>query len=145
MLTAIRDFAADAFGNNEDERLDEIQYGEHQILIETAQHVYIAVVADGIEPAGFRNALRRQVIDIQHHHYQLLADYNGDASHFAEIGQQLSHQLMRVGRSKPNARSSHSQIKPDNQRVEIEETAHKPYRVPVLIEFMRGKRKTGPR
>ena len=97
MLTAIRDFTADAFGNNQDERLDEIQYGEHQILIETAQHVYIAVVGAGVEPSGFRSMLRRRVIAIQHSYYQQLANYDGDASLFEDTGRELGAQLMQMG------------------------------------------------
>ncbi|MEZ4660875.1 MAG: hypothetical protein R2911_25270 [Caldilineaceae bacterium] len=118
MLTAIRDFTADAFGNNQEERLDEIQYGDHQILIETAQHVYIAVVAAGVEPAGFRSMLRRHVIAIQHSHYRELADYNGDASPFEEVGRELGRHLMRTGRTTIKAR-----------------------RLPVILQFLQGRRR----
>ena len=43
MLTAIRDFASDAFGRASEGQLDTIEYGG-AILIEAAQHIYLAVV-----------------------------------------------------------------------------------------------------
>jgi hypothetical protein len=80
MLTAIRDFAQDAFGAINDSELDEIQYGDRRIVIEAAQHVYLAVVVDGIEPPGFRAHMRRLLIDIQNQYEEVLRDYDGDAS-----------------------------------------------------------------
>lgn len=106
MLTAIRDFTADAFGNNQEERLDEIQYGDHQILIEAAQHVYIAVVASGVEPTGFRSMLRRRVITIQNSHHHHLVSYEGDASVFAEVGGALGGQLTQMSTLSSEASSN---------------------------------------
>jgi cytoskeletal protein RodZ len=82
MLTAIRDFVGDAFGqgSDEDEDLDAIQYGDERILIETSQHCYLAVVVDGVEPAGFRAAMREQVIEISQSYGETLRAYDGDAS-----------------------------------------------------------------
>ncbi len=80
MLTAIRDFAQDAFGQDQQGGLDEIQYGDRRILIEALQHAYLAVVVDGVEPAGFRTKLREQGIEIENAYREVLRDYNGDAS-----------------------------------------------------------------
>jgi len=80
MLTAIRDFAQDAFGQDQQGGLDEIQYGDRRILIEALQHAYLAVVVDGIEPSGFRTKLREQGIEIENAYREILRDYNGDAS-----------------------------------------------------------------
>jgi hypothetical protein len=82
MLTAIRDFVGDALGQgaDEDEDLDAIEYGGERILIETSQHAYLAVVVDGIEPAGFRAAMREQVIEISQSYGETLREYDGDAS-----------------------------------------------------------------
>jgi hypothetical protein len=78
MLTAIRDFAADAFGRGIEGQLDEIEYGERRILIEAAQHAYVAVVVDGIEPPGYRELVREKLIDIQHAEGVALEQYDGD-------------------------------------------------------------------
>lgn len=85
MLTAIRDFAQDAFGAANDSELDEIQYGDRRIVIEAAQHVYLAVVVDGIEPPGFRAQMRSLLIDIQNQYEEVLRDYDGDASPLAPV------------------------------------------------------------
>lgn len=80
MLTAIRDFVQDAFGRGMEGELDEIQYGQQRILIETAQYAYLAAVVDGIEPAGFRFEMRKRVIDVDQALQPVLRQYQGDAS-----------------------------------------------------------------
>ncbi len=82
MLTAIRDFVADAFGRGQDGQLDEIQYGNRRILIEASRHAYLAVVVEGIEPAGFRAAMRERVIGIENAYTESLIAYDGNATRF---------------------------------------------------------------
>ncbi len=89
MLTAIRDFSADAFGRGEAGQLDEIQYGERRILIEAAQHAYLAVVVNGIEPAGFRTEMRERVIEIDSAYVQHLRHYTGDPAPLASTAEPL--------------------------------------------------------
>lgn len=83
MLTAIRDFAHDAFGRGKTGQLDEIQYGDRRILIEAAQHAYLAVVVAGVEPPGYRSRMREQLIAFEHAHLADLRTYAGDAAIFA--------------------------------------------------------------
>jgi hypothetical protein len=83
MLTAIRDFAADAFGRGVDGGLDVIEYGDRRILIEAAQHAYLAVVADGVEPPGYRALVRDRLIEFENESAGALDRYDGDASAFA--------------------------------------------------------------
>jgi hypothetical protein len=85
MLTAIRDFAEDAFGRGGEGDLDEIQYGERRILIEMARHVYLAVVVDGIEPTGFHAKMRECVVEISHTHDRTLREYDGDRQRFSSV------------------------------------------------------------
>jgi len=89
MLTAIRDFAQDAFGRGEEGQLDEIQYGERRILIEAARHAYLAVVVDGIEPPGFRAQMREQIIEVEHAHEKTLRHYEGDPTPLAPVKEPL--------------------------------------------------------
>ncbi len=89
MLTAVRDFAADAFGRRAGEQLDVIEYGGRRILIEAAEDVYLAVVVDGVEPSGFRAEMRDRVIDIENRYYGLLRNYEGDATPFAAVDSEL--------------------------------------------------------
>ena len=89
MLTAIRDFARDAFGQGKEGQLEEIQYGERRILIESAQHAYLAVVIDGIEPPGFRAEMRERIIKVEHAHEKTLRRYEGDPTLLAPVEEPL--------------------------------------------------------
>jgi hypothetical protein len=82
MLTAIRDFAEDAFGRGEKVELNQIQYGDQGILIQVAHLVYMAAVVQGIEPSNFREQMRETMITIEHQHAAILRNYNGDAEPF---------------------------------------------------------------
>ncbi|MDQ1301773.1 MAG: hypothetical protein QG637_1695 [Chloroflexota bacterium] len=82
MLTAIRDFTQEAFGQGREGQLDEIQYGARRILIETAQDVYLAIVVDGVEPPGFRGQMREEIVAVQGRHVEALRNYDGDAARF---------------------------------------------------------------
>ncbi len=82
MLTAIRDFTEEAFGQGRPEDLDAIQVGDRRIVIEAAQRVYLAAVVDGVEPAGFRAFMRDCVVAIAQDHAPELRDYDGDATPF---------------------------------------------------------------
>lgn len=90
MLTAIRDFAADAFGRSQHGELGSIEYGDRRILIEAAEHVYLAAVVVGVEPAGFRAAMRELVFSVEKRYRYLLRTYQGDASAFAALDAPLS-------------------------------------------------------
>jgi hypothetical protein len=89
MLTAIRDFAEDTLGQAEDGDLDTIDYGDQRVLIETSHYAYLAVVVDGIEPAGFRAAMRERVVEISHENEPLLREYSGDASALEPVAASL--------------------------------------------------------
>lgn len=89
MLTAVRDFAADAFGRRAGEQLDVIEYGGRRILIEAAEDIYLAVVVDGVEPSGFRAEMRDRVIAIENRYYGLLRNYEGDATPLATVDSEL--------------------------------------------------------
>lgn len=90
MLTAIRDFAKETIGKDRDGQLDEIRYGNNHILLESAQYLYAAVVYEGIEPEGFRQLLRSQLININDANLRILRQYEGDATHFAVGGSELA-------------------------------------------------------
>jgi hypothetical protein len=78
MLTAIRDFSQDTLGGDEQVGLGEITYGDQSILIETAQHTYLAVIINGIAPPQFRAQMRERIIEIEHSHEKELRAYQGD-------------------------------------------------------------------
>lgn len=79
MLTAIRDFARDAFGHGVgDKELDEVQYGDQRIIIQSGSAAYLAVVLAGVEPEGFREQLREFVSELHVQHSRALRAYAGD-------------------------------------------------------------------
>jgi hypothetical protein len=85
MLVAIRDFASDVLhrsvpGQEGEETLDEIQFGNRAIIIEAAQLAYLAVVAQGVPPTGFRAEMRQRLIKFQTTYAERLAYYQGDAT-----------------------------------------------------------------
>ncbi len=97
MLTAIRDFAQDAFGRGQEGGLDEIQYGNRRILIEACQHVYLAAVVDGVEEAGFRDRLRDAALEVENAYNDVLKRYDGDATRFEAAEPQLAQLLVERG------------------------------------------------
>ena len=100
MLTAIRDFAAHALRNQANTELDEIQYGDFRIVIEAVQYMYLAVVLHGIEPPGFRAALRAQVMELAHQYGANLKYFDGDVAAFHGAGLQL-HSILRANAGRP--------------------------------------------
>jgi hypothetical protein len=78
MLTAIRDFAQDAFGGEEDGELDAIQYGVLYIVLEPGPWAYLAVVIEGIAPEGFRDRVSDALSEVHQAFTPVLRDYDGD-------------------------------------------------------------------
>ncbi|MEW5867685.1 MAG: hypothetical protein AB1894_00290 [Chloroflexota bacterium] len=87
MLTAIRSFVHDAFnqGQAREFELDGIQYGEEGILIQSGQHAYVAVVLRGVEPEGFRSALRQLVSEMHVRFGNALRDYDGEPASLPDL------------------------------------------------------------
>jgi hypothetical protein len=102
MLTAIRDFVADSFGRGLTGDLERIEYGDRQILIESTRHVYAAVVFHGIEPSGYRETLRRQLIEIEYKHDKRLRRYDGDSSSLKATALEHLQPLLSVDNSEPD-------------------------------------------
>jgi len=98
MLTAIRDFVHDSFGQGQaDKELDEIQYGNQRIVIQSGQVVYLAVLIDGIEPEGFRARLHDFVSELRVHHERALREYAGDPTTLPDLQPGLDRLLIDLG------------------------------------------------
>ena len=81
MLTAIRHFVQDSFGQEGEEgQLDQIQYGDQSIIIQDGAVAYGAVVIQGVEPEGIHATLQDFVSEIHIRHAKVLRDYQGDES-----------------------------------------------------------------
>ena len=98
MLTAIRDFAHDAFTEGgSDASLQEIQYGDAQISLQNGQFVYLAVVSTGVEPEWYRAQLRTFVSELHIHHAPLLRDYAGDPESIPNLEPKLEQLNNSIG------------------------------------------------
>ena len=87
MLTAVRDFVRDSFQPQAraEGHLDELQYGNLRILIQSSTDLYVAVVLEGIEPTGFRARMRQLVDTLQVEHGPALRAYNGDPATLPDL------------------------------------------------------------
>jgi hypothetical protein len=103
MLTAIRDFAQDAIGRGQEADLDEVQYGDKKILIETARYTYLALVSEGIEPIGFRAQVRERLLTVEQSYLALLRRYDGNAAPLAGSMTMLRPLLIRATAGPPHA------------------------------------------
>ncbi|MGB0386049.1 MAG: hypothetical protein ACPGWR_14680 [Ardenticatenaceae bacterium] len=91
MLSAIRDFAKDSFGQpKQEEELEEIQYGDQRIIIQYGSAGYLAVVIDGIEPSGFRAHLHSFVSELNVRHGRAFRKYDGDPSILPDLDVKLA-------------------------------------------------------
>lgn len=91
MLTAVRDFTRDSFGDGTtEEELDEIQYGDERIIIEGGTAAYVAAAVQGVEPPGFRTALSDFIAE-QHLYYgEELRNFDGDLDGLPDFNAELN-------------------------------------------------------
>lgn len=83
----------DSFGQGQaDKELDEVQYGDQRVIVQSGRAAYLAVVTTGIEPEGFRARLRGLASDLHVKYERLLRDYTGDSSTLPN----LQPRLMRL-------------------------------------------------
>ncbi|GAB4538028.1 MAG: hypothetical protein Fur002_00820 [Anaerolineales bacterium] len=98
MLTAIRDFVKDSFGQGkEDKELDEIQYGDQRVIIQSGRAAYLAVVITGVEPEGFRARLHNFISDLHVKHESALKKYSGDSSSLPNLQPKIARLIAESG------------------------------------------------
>ena len=105
MLTAIRDFVRDAFGQGQaDEELDEVQYGDQRIIIQSGRTVFLAAVIEGVEPEGFRAWLREFVSELHVRHEAALRRYTGDPAGLPNLQPRLTQIAAEITGAPASAR-----------------------------------------
>lgn len=86
MLTAIREFAEDSFGGeHQGEELEEIQYGNQRIIIQSGTAVYLATVISGVEPEGLRARLRTLLADLNVRYGRHFRNFRGDPATLPDL------------------------------------------------------------
>ena len=93
MLTAIQDFARDAFNWQEEETLSRIQYMENEIYLDAMPHSILALVAKGIPPSKFYPIFQDFHETIHTRSSKLLRDFKGDVTPFNQINGLLEQHL----------------------------------------------------
>jgi len=93
MLTAIRDFVAEAFKTEQKQDLNEIQYGDSRIILEMGRYSYLAVVVSGVIPGDFKDHLQKLDRRIHNRYFKQLRQFNGDMTELGEIAKPLQRYL----------------------------------------------------
>jgi len=76
MLTAIRDFAREMFGQGGE--LGSIGYESNQIILVAGGAAYLAAVIKGVEPRGFREEMGEVLVAIHDQNYDSLKEFEGN-------------------------------------------------------------------
>ncbi len=92
MLTAIRDFVSDSFGQGEGE-LEEISYGNNRILLASGHQAFTAVVIDGVEPPGYGALMDRVNAQINLAHENFFRNFDGDMDTIPDLRPELNRLL----------------------------------------------------
>ncbi|RME61385.1 MAG: SH3 domain-containing protein, partial [Caldilineae bacterium] len=84
MLTAIRDFAQEVMGGQEEDALDELHFGPQLIVMEFARYTYVAAVCRGVPPVHFRAELRRRLYAFDGDAHEDLRQFDGNVQALAQ-------------------------------------------------------------
>jgi outer membrane protein OmpA-like peptidoglycan-associated protein len=85
MLTAIRSFVNDCIAQSgEVSEIDQIEYGNSQIILEVAGYCYLAVVTQGQPPKSFIKKMRGDLASIVQNHGKAIELFDGDPANVPE-------------------------------------------------------------
>jgi cell division septum initiation protein DivIVA len=91
MLTAIRDFVHDSFGKGGAENeLDEVQYGDQRIIIQSGRFAYLAVVIAGVEPEGIRARMHTLLSELHVGYGVFFRQYDGNTDTLPDLRAELA-------------------------------------------------------
>ena len=89
MLTAIRNFAQDAFQSDSERDLNVIEYDDLQIYIEDGRYAYLAFVIEGVVPKDFYDRLHNFEAQIHRTYADQLRNFSGDTTPFTNLNPQF--------------------------------------------------------
>lgn len=93
MLTAIRDFARDAFGQGKQGELGAIEYESQNILLEAGTVAYLAVVVEGLETMQFRQQMQNILVELHQKYYASLTNFDDTDEDLATDAKNLLNTL----------------------------------------------------
>ncbi len=85
MLTAIRNFVAEAFATDNKTDLNVIQTDDFTIIVEPASYFYLALVTSGNQPDKFKDEVQTLIRKIHNRFYKPLRYFDGDTTKFGEM------------------------------------------------------------
>ncbi len=83
LVTALQDFSKDCIGN-QDTKLDQIEYGDLQVVLEEAGSTFFAFVTSGKIRLDFKRRLRKILSNIIYQHPNFIEDFNDPSSRIHE-------------------------------------------------------------
>ncbi len=108
MLSAIQDFARDAFDVGDSEALEETRIGELNVWIALGRHAYLAAVIRGNPPRSLRLVLEEAIESVHLQRGAELKDFQGDASVFEPLRPDLEACLQAQFRKSEGASPRHT-------------------------------------
>lgn len=93
MLTAIQDFVKDSFSGREISSLQEMKYGEQNIVIERGIFAYLSTVVKGNVTEKLKDDMKEALRDIERKYANVLECWDGDNKKLADIEDQLNKML----------------------------------------------------
>lgn len=90
MLTAIQDFARDVMRAAPGAELGEVRLGEARIQRCNGQRAFLAVIAEGEPPVGYRHLLRETLRQIERRHQAALRSFTGATDSFRDLAPDLA-------------------------------------------------------
>ncbi len=94
MLTAITQFVRDAFAAGEGDALENIEMGDHTVLLVHGPHAYLAAVVRGIPPHGLREQCQSLLEQLHVHYKGLLEGFDGNPERLAPLQHRLEKCLI---------------------------------------------------
>lgn len=93
MLTAIQSFIGDSFREVEDSPVKRIEFGNHKIMIERGDSVYLAVVYRGHENARNVQPIKNAIEEIEKKYSEMIESVDRSLSEFSGVGEIIEKHL----------------------------------------------------
>jgi rubrerythrin len=100
MFTAVQNFINDTFSeqtSEDDWELDEMKFGDHKILIERSQYLYLAVIFEGYGSKLCRR-VKKLLIEINDEYGTVFEDWDGDMTKLEDIKAMIASLIIKKGR-----------------------------------------------
>jgi len=89
MLTAVQGFISDSVGQEVEQTVNEIRYGDGRILIEHGEYVFLSVFVQGEATEELHGRMQHVIEEMEMEHFHGLADWSGDVSDLKGISKWL--------------------------------------------------------